>query len=102
MSFNSTKWSRDTALLVIAVFLVVIYFMREFYTPKEPAQIASVSSAEQAIVEIEDSSGNSKVYILPEKESGVRGLPLGVSIGGQESEVKSGSKITITKIVQPK
>ena len=97
MSFNSTKWSRDTALLVIAVFLVVIYFMREFYTPKEPAQIASVSSAEQAIVEIEDSSGNSKVYILPEKESEVRGLPLGVSIGGQESEVKSGSKITLNK-----
>ena len=94
---NAKDQSQNIALLIIAVFLVVIYFMREFYTPKEPAQIASVSSAEQAIVEIEDSSGNSKVYILPEKESGGRGLPLGVSIGGQESEVKSGSKITLNK-----
>jgi len=81
MSFNSTKWSRDTALLVIAVFLTAVYFLKEFYTSKVPAKITPAPSAEQTVFEVEDAAGDSKVYVLPK----------------EKSEVKSGSKITISR-----
>ncbi|MBI5328178.1 MAG: ComEA family DNA-binding protein [Deltaproteobacteria bacterium] len=81
ITINAKDQSQNIALLIIAVFLAAIYFLNEFYIHKEPAHIATVSSAEQAIVEIEDSSGNSKVYVLPK----------------EKSEIKNGSKITINK-----
>ncbi|HAG49936.1 MAG: hypothetical protein A2X87_05585 [Deltaproteobacteria bacterium GWC2_42_51] len=93
--------SRDIALLAIAVFLTAVFFLKEFYTSKEPTEITPASSAGQTVFEVEDPSGNSKVYVLPKKKPEGRSLSSNVTIGDQESSasggVKSGSKITINK-----
>lgn len=97
MPSDDTRKSKDIALLIIAVFLVVGYFLKEFYISKEPTNTTPVSTTEQTVFEVEDSSGNSKVYVLPKKIPEVRSLSSNASIVDQESEVKSGSKITINK-----
>lgn len=66
---NAKDQSQNIALLIIAVFLVAIYFLREFYLQTEPAQITPAFSTEQTVVEIEDPSGNSKVYTLSDEAS---------------------------------
>lgn len=76
---NHDGRARDIALLAMAVFLATIYFLREFHASKESPPISFVSSAEQAVFEVEYPGGVSRVYLFPK----------------QESEIKSGSKIAI-------
>ncbi len=78
---NADERSRDIALLLIAIFLLVIYFLKEFYIPRGLTLIPIASPAPQTVFEVEDSTGVSKVYVYPEKKG----------------EVKSGSKIVINK-----
>lgn len=73
--------ARDIAFLTIVVFLVAVYFIREFYTSKQSLPISFISSAEQTFFEVEYPDGISRVYLHPK----------------QESEIKSGSKIAISK-----
>ncbi|MEK7842063.1 MAG: helix-hairpin-helix domain-containing protein [Deltaproteobacteria bacterium] len=100
---------RDIALLVTAVFLVVIYFTRGFYIPDNPAPATSTPLIKKTVFEIEDSSGLNKVYTSPKDISlkdamamageppfphfikGKRGLKYADTI------IKTGSKITINK-----
>ena len=82
--------SRDIALLAIAVFLTAVFFLKEFYTSKEPTEITPASSAGQTVFEVEDPSGNSKVYVLPKKKPEGRSLSSNVTIGDQESSASGG------------
>ncbi|MEK6540390.1 MAG: helix-hairpin-helix domain-containing protein [Deltaproteobacteria bacterium] len=100
--------SRDIALLVIAVFLVAIYFVREFYIPGNPAPATSTPPVEKTVFEIQEPPGFSKVYTSPKDISlkdamAKTGRPPS-SIASQkqglknsDSPIKSGSKITISK-----
>ncbi|MBI3753893.1 MAG: helix-hairpin-helix domain-containing protein [Deltaproteobacteria bacterium] len=72
--------ARNIALLIIALFLFVIYFWREFSIAPERIRLSSSPLKKQTIVEIEEPSGLSRVYSLPEG-----------------SEIKNGSKITLHK-----
>jgi len=109
--------SRDIALLVIVVFLVAIYFVREFYIPDNPAPVTSTPPLEKTVFEIHEPSGFSKVYTSPKDislkdamaktgsppssiASQKQGLPLTPWVNGlknSDSPIKSGSKITISK-----
>ncbi len=100
--------STDIALLVLAVFLVAIYFVREFYIPDNPAPATSTPPLEKTVFEIQEPSGFSKVYTSPKDISlkdamAKTGRPPS-SIASQkqglknpDSPIKSGSKITIDK-----
>ena len=107
---NRKDQSQNIALLIIAVFLVAIYFLKEFYIRREPVQIIPVFSTEQTVVEIEDPSGNSKVYTLSDEASLKDVIAKNEKIhlnpplskgerGGlnYSDKVKTGSKITIDK-----
>lgn len=107
---NAKNQLQNIALLIIAFFLVIIYFLKEFYISKEPANITPVSTTEQTVFEVEDSAGNSKVYVLP-KEASLKDvtaktekIPLNPPLAKGErgglnysDKVKTGSKVTINK-----
>ena len=107
---SAKNQSQNIALLIIALFLVAIYFLKEFYIQREPAQITSVSSVEQTVLEVEDSAGTSKVYTFS-KEASLKDVisktektPLNPPLSKGEKgglnysdKVKTGSKITISK-----
>lgn len=104
---DENNWSRDIALLLIAVFLVTIYFARGFYIPDNPAPAASTPSVEKTVFEIEDSSGSSKVYtspkdISPKDAMTMTGAPpfnnkWENGLSHTDTTIKTGSKITINK-----
>lgn len=107
---NAKNQLQNIALLIIAFFLVIIYFLKEFYISKEPANITPVSTTEQTVFEVEDSAGNSKVYVLS-KEASLKDvtaktekIPLNPPLSKGErgglnysDKVKTGSKTTINK-----
>lgn len=53
---NADGRTRDIALLVIALFLVVIYFLKQFFVSPERIQSLNLSLKEQAAVEAEAKS----------------------------------------------
>ena len=104
---NEERRGADTTpLLVIAVFLVVIYFTRGFYIPDNPAPANSTPPVEKTVFEIEDSSGFSKVYtspkdISPKDAMAMAGAPPftkgKMELRYADTIIKTGSKITINK-----
>ncbi|GEM_PF-2329515 len=103
---DEKNWSRDIALLVIAVFLVVIYFTRGFYIPDNPASATSTPPVEKTVFEIEDSSGFSKVYTSPKDISPKDAMAMAceppftkgkMELKYADTIIKTGSKITINK-----
>lgn len=97
--------SRDTALLVIAVFLVAVYFIKGFSITDSLPPPPVDHPQGQTIFEIEDPFNFSKVYTSPKdislKDAMARA---GAAVSSQkqglnnpDTSVKSGSKITIDK-----
>ena len=112
---NADAWEgekgRDIALLVIAVFLVAVYFIKGFSMTDSPPPPPVDHPEGQIIFEVEDPSNFSKVYTSPKdislkdamarageipshppfSKGGMRGLK------NADTVIKSGSKITIDK-----
>ena len=103
--------SRDIALLVIAVFLVAVYFIKGFSITDSPLPAPVDHPQGQTIFEVEDPSNFSKVYTSPKdislKDAMARAGEIPsrppFSKGGMgglkhaDTVIKSGSKITIDK-----
>ena len=103
--------SRDIALLVIAVFLVAVYFIKGFSMTDSPPPPPVDHPEGQIIFEVEDPSSFSKVYTSPKdislKDAMARAGEIPshppFSKGGMgglkhaDTVIKSGSKITIDK-----
>ncbi|MBI3399107.1 MAG: helix-hairpin-helix domain-containing protein [Deltaproteobacteria bacterium] len=91
---------KNIALLIIAIFLVAIYFLKEFHIFKKPASISASQSGKQTIIiEVEDSSGISKVYTHP-KDASLKDVMDKAGVKGYkhtDTAIESGSKITINK-----
>lgn len=90
---------RDIALLAIAVFLLVIYLLKEFYLSKGFAPLPSASSVEQTVFEVEYPAGVSKTYTSPKNVSLKDAMnEAGIDKYKHTDEIiKRGSKIVISK-----
>lgn len=91
--------ARDAAFLLIAVFLLAVYLIKEFYLSKEIAPILPVSSAEQTVFEVEHPAGVGKIYTSAKTISLKDAMDMAGIYKYRHADeiVRTGSKIVIGK-----